>query len=125
MRYVAALGLTLLVEVPLYTAALVGWLRLTWRPAFALAIGVNLATHPLLWWSLRPWAGDAQYPWLLAGAEVAVCAVEWALFTLGVVTWRRRHGRRALDRLDVLLLGALSVGVNAASVIAGTVIVSS
>jgi hypothetical protein len=109
LSWLAALGLTLVVEVPLYAAAL----RLVWgmplpRAAAAGAI-VNLLTHPVVWWSLAPWTGRPWYPWLVLGAEIAVCAVEWAL--LAVLVWR-----------DRVALAVLSAGVNAASVLAGLIV---
>ena len=54
VSFPAALLVTLAVEVPLYVAALTA-LRLA-RPGRAalLAVGVNLLTHPVLWWYLTP-----------------------------------------------------------------------
>jgi hypothetical protein len=113
-RYALALGLTLAVEAPLYAGALVVWFGLGRRSAAALALAVNLATHPLLWWSLRPWSGEGWYLWLILGAEVAVCAAEWLLLAVGVRVLRGRG--------DLALLAVVSVGVNAASVLAGALI---
>jgi hypothetical protein len=102
MSPIAALALTLLVEVPLYAVGLVG-LGLA-RPARAVALGVvvNLATQPALWWLLAPAPSLAR----LAGAEAAVCAVEAALLCLAL-------------RTRSALIAVVSVGVNAASVLAG------
>ncbi|GAA1772853.1 hypothetical protein [Luedemannella helvata] len=117
-RYVGAFALTLLVEAPLYVAALVGWFGLSWRRAAALALAANALTHPALWWSLRPWADDPAYLWVLAGAEAAVCVIEWAVLAAGVIAAR---GRGATTRLDLVLLAAVAVGVNGGSVLAGVV----
>ncbi|WP_030233861.1 hypothetical protein [Streptomyces sp. NRRL S-350] len=110
MPYALALTLTLLVEVPVYTAALTraGGLRPT-RAALA-AVLVNLATHPLLWSSLRPYStGPAAAYWTAFGlGEVGVCLVEGAL--LAPLTGL--SPRTALP-------WAASATANAASVLAG------
>lgn len=108
VRYLTALGLTLAVEVPLYTAALTwGW-AVPWRRAVATAVGVNLVTHPPLWWLLVSLTERPSYPWIMVVAEAAVALAEWLL----LAAWLRRR--------DPLLL-VLSVGVNAASVLAGLI----
>jgi hypothetical protein len=101
----AALGLTVAIELPWYVLGLVG-LRLTgaWRAAL-LGVGVNLVTHPALWWLLAPRPALA----LFAVAELAVCAVEALLLWC----WLRR---------DLALLAVLSVGANATSVLVGLVL---
>jgi hypothetical protein len=101
----AALALTLVVEVPLYTAGLVG-LGLA-RPARAalLAVGLNLLTHPAVWWALAPRPGPLRF----GAAELAVCAVEAGLLWLAI-------------RRDPGPLAVVSVGANAASVLAGLLI---
>src|SRR6266508_4602033 len=108
LSWLAALALTLAVEVPLYASVL----RLAWgirlRDAAGLGAAVNALTHPVLWWSLAPWTGRPWYPWLVAGAEVVVCAVEWLALAV-------------LVRRDRLALAALSLGANAASVLAGII----
>jgi hypothetical protein len=106
--YLTALGLTLAVEVPLYTAVLIwGW-RVRWQRALATAVGVNLVTHPPLWWLLVPLTVRPSYPWIMVVAEAVVALAEWLL----LAAWVRRR--------DPLLL-VLSVGVNAASVLAGLI----
>jgi hypothetical protein len=77
----------------------------------ALGIGVNLATHPVVWWSLWPWRDRPAYPLWVLLAEAAVCAAEWLL-----LRWRLRR--------DATLLAVVVVGVNAASVAAGAVLVA-
>jgi hypothetical protein len=74
------------------------------RPVCAavLGAGVNLTTHPVLWWSLAPRTGAGQ----LAVAEVVVCAVEAVLL-------------RVVLRRDLPVLIALSVTANGASVLTG------
>lgn len=75
MPYAAALGLTLLIEVPIYAFALR-------RRALLPAIAVNLVTHPLLWLVLPPSASLIAF----AGAELAVWTVEFGL----LLAWLRR-----------------------------------
>lgn len=98
MTALAALGLTVAVELPLYVLGL-GVLRLA-SPARAvvLGVGVNLLTHPVLWCALAP--DPTAAPTILA--EVVVCLVEAAVMWLAV-------------RRDGALLVLLAVGVNAAS----------
>lgn len=111
LPYPAALALTLAVEIPVYAVALRrGW-QVRPRTALWAALGVNLATHPLLWWLLGPWAGRSAYPLILVLAEVAVCAAEAAL----LAWWLRRRDP---------LLAVLAVLANAASVIAGLIYAS-
>jgi hypothetical protein len=108
-RYLLALAVTLAVEVPLVTLALAGVWRIPWRRGVAAAVVVNLATHPVLWWSLVPWTDRSWYAAALATAEVLACVVEFALLTRVVGTDRR-------------LLAVLCVGVNAASLACGLLI---
>lgn len=111
LRYPAALALTLAVEIPVYAAALRwGWAAPV-RRAVLCALGVNLATHPLLWWLLAPWTGREAYPLVLVFAELAVCGAEAVL-----LAWR-------LGRRDPLL-AVLAVAANAASVLAGFIFAS-
>jgi hypothetical protein len=106
--YAAALALTLLIEVPFWTAALVA-LRLI-RPAraVALAVAVNLATHPALWWFL---ATNQKSPGTTLSAECAVVLAEWGLAALAL-------------RREAALPALVSVGANAASYLAGLVLVA-
>ncbi|MEV8099376.1 hypothetical protein [Kitasatospora sp. NPDC085879] len=137
MPYPLALALTLLVEVPLYTAALgaLGGVR----PARAALTGaaVNGLTHPVLWWSLRhAAAGPAAAYWTAFGlAEVSVCLVEAAL--AGLLTAERgtatagaarepvgrpgtpTGGAAGRGRLPWPLLGAAALTANASSVLVG------
>lgn len=111
LSYPVALALTLAVEVPVYAAALRwGWAA-PWRRALAGALGVNLVTHPLLWWALGPLTGLSAYPLVLVFAELVVCGAEAVL----LAWWLRRRD---------LLLGVLAVTANAASVLAGLIYAS-
>jgi hypothetical protein len=113
LSYARAFGVTLLVEVPVYVAILTGAARVRRGRAVLMAVGVNVATHPALWWSLRPLSGRAAYPQIVTGAEIAVCVVEWAL----LVWWTRNRTPG-----DLLLLGAASVAANAASTLVGALL---
>ncbi|MEU8926835.1 hypothetical protein AB0D10_38940 [Kitasatospora sp. NPDC048545] len=110
MPYALALTLTLLVEVPVYTVALTRAGGVRPSRAAGAAVLVNLATHPLLWWTLRPYAaGPAAAYWTAFGlGEAAVCLAEGAL--LAPLT-----GLSARTALP----WAASATANAASVLAG------
>ena len=110
MPYLLALGLTLLVEVPLYVAAL-SLDRVPAARAAAAAVAVNCATHPLLWWFLGRFTGAAAaaYWTALVLAEAAVVAVEAVV--LGLLTGRRGA-----------LPFAASFTANATSVLAGLLV---
>ncbi|MFF4378547.1 hypothetical protein [Kitasatospora sp. NPDC001547] len=110
MRYPVALALTLLTEVPVYTAALQRVGRVRPGRAAAAAVLVNLVTHPLLWWALRHWTdGPAAAYWTgFALGEAAVCAVEALLL-------RPLTGLRPRDPLPWVAAGT----ANAASLLAG------
>lgn len=115
MPYPLALALTLLVEVPVYVAGAavaspIGApaARTRARRAALAAVMVNCVTHPPLWWFLRQVHGAAYWP-AFAVAESAVCLIEGALL-----------GR--LLRMRGPLPYAASVAANAASVIAGLLV---
>lgn len=98
MTALAAFGLTVAVELPLYVLGLLA-LRLTGLVrAVLLGVGVNLLTHPVLWYLLAP---DPTLLRIIV-AEVAACLVEAAVIWLVV-------------RRDALVLVVLSLGANAAS----------
>ena len=108
MSYPAALALTLVVEVPLYLAALrlaglrVG--RTGWPGLAGAAVVVNLATHPVVW-ALLMGAGPAYWGrfWIV---EAGVWLVETALL------W-------ALVRRELVLIALVALVANLASVLAG------
>lgn len=98
----AAFGLTLAVELPWYLAGLVALVRVRWWLALGLGVAVNALTHPLLWWVLAPAPTLLQ----IALAEVVVVLAEAALLAVAL-------------RRDVVVLGLLSLGANASSVLVG------
>ena len=108
MSYPAALALTLLVEVPVYAVALTTASPAGARRAAAAAVMVNCVTHPPLWWFLRQAHGTAYGP-AFAVAESTVCLVEGLLLA-------------RLLRLRGPVPYAASVAANAASVLAGLLI---
>jgi hypothetical protein len=112
--YLGALAVTLAVEVPVYVVALTALADVGRARAVLVAVGVNVVTHPALWWGMRPLTARPSYPCLLAGAELAACAVEWAL----LVACTRGPGRAR----PAALLGAVAVAANAASMLAGLVL---
>ena len=97
--------LTVAVEVPLWTAALVALRSLPWRRAAVLGVLVNVLTHPVLWWSL----GDTPSAARFLFAEAAVVLAEAAVLF-------------SIVRRDAVLLLVASTGVNAASIAAGMLI---
>ena len=106
--YPPAFALTLLVEVPVYTAAITAASPAPLRRTGVAAVMVNCVTHPLLWWFLRH-APAGAYWTCFAVAESAVCLVEGAL----MARWLRLRGTAPY---------AASVAANAASVLAGALL---
>jgi len=118
-----ALVLTSVIEVPAYLAAFwtLGWCRtrpspfrpLTTRSALALALAVNLISHPLLWTiSLRYNRTGQQIT-----AETCVAVIEGMLI-FAVVALRPGTDTR-LSRLGWSLITAL--GVNTLSLLIGLI----
>ena len=107
LAYGIALALTLAVELPVVTAALVRWYRLPLARALLLNLVANLLTHPVVWFALaptlRPLLGDMAFT---LSAEGTAWLVEAALFYLVV-------------RRDVLGLLLLSLVANLASYLVG------
>jgi hypothetical protein len=101
-RWLVAFGLTVAVEAPVYLLGLVGLHLATWRRAVALAIGVNVVTHPMLWAFLTWYRSPGAY----VAAELAVVVAEAALLRLAV-------------HRDLGALLALSLAANTTSVLVG------
>jgi hypothetical protein len=107
--YPLALALTLTVEVPLLVGTFVlgGLVRPSVRgvaAAVAVTIGVNLATHPLVWLVLK--GAGTDYWTRFVAVEVGA----WLAESLLLFSWVRRDVR-------LILLAALMA--NAASCLAG------
>jgi hypothetical protein len=104
VTYASALALTLLVELPIYTAVLVRTGLAPWRRALVYSVIVNLVTHPVVW-SLT--SGSSVL--ILTAAEAGAWLVEAALLF-------------AVIRRDAALLVALSLAANAASFLVGVLV---
>jgi hypothetical protein len=109
----AALGLTLLVEVPVYTFALPALVGVPRRRAVALGVLVNLISHPLLWFVAYPGIVSAT------GSNLAALVVSETAVWLGeAVGLRLVVGGRFGDLLLVSLVA------NAASIWVGLLLQS-
>jgi hypothetical protein len=111
VSYPAALALTLVVEVPLYLAALrLAGLRVAktgWPGLAGAAVVVNLATHPVVW-ALLTGAGPAYLGrfWIVeAGAWLLETALLWALI-----------------RRELVLIALVALVANQASALAGLLV---
>lgn len=110
MSYVADLGITLVVEVPVVVgiARAVG---VAVRRSLPVAIAANLLTHPVLWFVAAPW-GDEHLG--VAGLLLAESCV--------VVAERALLARSLRPRLTGWLATWLAVLANALSVAVGIVV---
>jgi hypothetical protein len=102
--WLAAFGLTVAVELPVYVTGLTALRLLSWRRAVVAGLAVNVATHPVLWWFLT------GHPRRWVAAELVVCGAE-ALMLFGAV------------RRDLVVLVFLSIAANAASLLAGFLLI--
>ncbi|HEV2368860.1 MAG TPA: hypothetical protein VGR90_03235 [Acidimicrobiales bacterium] len=95
--YLAALGLTVGIEVPLYTMVLGLLADVDWRAAAAAGAVVNLISHPILTAVLVPVGAHVlgAFPAVIVG-EIVVCALE---ATLACLWLRRRYGVAVLASL--------------------------
>jgi hypothetical protein len=111
MTWPAAFALTLLVEVPVYLAALT--LVAGVRPGLAVrsALAVNAVSHPLLWFGLLPVFGALDLS-PLAGLLVAEAIV---LLGEAVALW-------AVLRRDAAVLAAAAVVANGLSFLIGVAV---
>ena len=81
MTWPFAFIVTLLVEVPVYIAALTLVTGIRVRPAVAMSVAVNAVSHPLLWFVIVPALGAglsavlAAEALVLAGEAIALMAV--------------------------------------------------
>ncbi len=88
MPYPAALLLTLAIELPIYVALLTP--RPRWPRAIALALAVNVITHPFVWLILD--RADDRYWVLFAPVEIGAVVVEAVL----LVAWSRHPPARVV-----------------------------
>jgi len=118
-----AFVLTCVIEIPAYLGAFsaLGWIRpgrgpLSVRSALALAVAVNLVTHPPLWaFALR--SGTASARTLLA--ELVVAIVE-GLLIFAVVRRRGPYPETWSNRLSWSMM--VAVGVNTLSLLVGLLV---
>jgi hypothetical protein len=87
----AAFAVTLAIESPIYVWLLRPWCR--WPAALGLAVGVNLVTHPLLWFGFRAghFAGGG-YAAAFVVTELLAWSVEWWVLSVAL---RRRDAARS------------------------------
>jgi len=102
--YLLALALTLAVEVPVYAVALRAAHLLPLGRAVVVAVGINLATHPVVWLVLVR-AGSAYWP-LFGVVEVGAVLAETAL----ILPWVRG---------DRTVVGLAALVANTGSCLAG------
>ncbi|MFB4318680.1 hypothetical protein [Actinomadura sp. 21ATH] len=109
--YPAALALTLAVELPVYAVALRALLGVRAAAALAMAAGINLVTHPVVWLTLGAAARfHGGYEIVLLPVEIAAWLTEAAI----LYALLRRRGRD---------LAGVAVAANAASFLAGLLLI--
>jgi hypothetical protein len=107
MTWPAAFAWTVAIELPLY-ALLVGRRFRRWWTVCLLALGLNVATHPALWFVMPRF--EPYWLWVLV-AEACVVAVETLLLALAL--------RRARAPTPLALAFVAALVANAASTAAG------
>jgi len=111
MDYLLSLGLTLVVEVPIYAVFLVGLVGVRARSAVLAGVGVNLVSHPFGFLVLDPIVRS------VAGPEPALILVEvwaWAVEALILRSYLRRN---------MPTLAAISLVANCASFATGITLI--
>jgi hypothetical protein len=120
LTYPVALAATLVVEVPVWAMLLHVVVRVPWRRALLIGVGVNLVSHPLFWFVLTPALGALTNEWLaFAAAEAIVVAAE-AVMSWWWIRRPRGPGPPGSQSLDLFL--AISLAANLLSVGAGFVL---
>jgi hypothetical protein len=111
--YIAAIGLTLLIEVPVYALVL-------GRAALIPAVAANLVTHPVLWFGL----GAAPSIGAFASAELVAWTVEFGLIFawLRLLVKPRREPLTGAAQAGRPPIAAATVLANALSCLAGLVL---
>jgi hypothetical protein len=108
MSYLAALGLTLAIELPIYLALTRFWLKAPSGRVLTLALTGNLVTHPLVWF-VTPIAPSnlVDFDLALTVAEVLAMIAEALVLSIGI--------RQRFSRLLIV-----SFFANAASLMVGS-----
>ena len=105
--YSSSLGLTLLIEVPIYSAALASMLRVRLRSAAPAGVTVNLVSHPIGFLIIGPAVRSSLgFSGALVVIETMAVIAEWGL----LYCWLRR---------EPTILFVISVLANGASFLAG------
>ncbi|HEU0029719.1 MAG TPA: hypothetical protein VFQ53_03730 [Kofleriaceae bacterium] len=106
LLWLYAFAWTLALELPVYVVVLRRSFTAWWPPC-ALALAVNLVTHPLLWFAfpqLSPW------PLHLVVSEACVIAVEAAIVAV-FVPWRRAVVAAVLANVISTLIGLVLIEI--------------
>lgn len=104
--YLIALGLTLVIEGPVYVVALTRWAARRRREALLTAIGVNLISHPIAFLALYPiLEGPAGGAAALVVTEVSVMIGEAAMLSLRRVPPTVALATSACANMASLVLG--------------------
>ena len=81
--YLIALGLTLVIEAPVYVLAMTRWAARRWREALFTGVAVNLISHPIAFLAVYPvLEGPAGGAAALVVTEVLVVIGEAAMLSL-------------------------------------------
>ncbi len=110
VSYPVGLALTLGVELPL-VLAVAHAVECGTRRSTLVALVANLATHPLLWFVVAPWADDRLGLTGVLLAEGGVVVVEAIVYAFGL-----------RPRVGAWLAGWLALLANAASLATGVVV---
>jgi hypothetical protein len=111
MPYLAALGLTLIIEVPAYAAILERGLRIGARRCLAAGAAVNLVSHPVAFLIVMP---ALARPLGFFPALIVIEAGVWIAESTLLWLWLRRD-------VDLLALAALLA--NVASLVIGLLLI--
>lgn len=106
--YLAALGLTLAIETPLYAIGLAVGRTVSWQRGGATGLRVNLVSHPLAFLVAFPLLSP------VVGALAALVAVEIGVVYLeAALVWRGRDSepRAALVMSGVANITSLAIGL--------------
>ena len=105
--YFSSLGLTLLIEVPIYCAALASMFRVRLRSAALAGVGLNLVSHPVGFLVIGPAVRSSLgFTSAIVLIETMAVVTEWGL----LLAWLRR------EPMSLLLI---SVFANGTSFLAG------
>lgn len=110
MSYTTALGLTLVIELPVYMVALTRWAARRWQEAMVTGLVVNLISHPIAFLAVYPVLED------LVGGAAALVVTELAV-VIG------EAAMLSLRRVPPSVAFATSACANVASLVLGVALV--